>query len=105
MFHQRNGNPGYRVDSSVAVAEALDRLQRRATHRGQGEAFKSAFRRIAAGLRKSPLTLGEPLYSLKDLRLEVRTVVIAPLAIDFAVNEEHRIVWITNGRLLAKRES
>ena len=100
MANLDNGNGPYLLDCSDAVVEELKKLQRRATRRGQGEAFVSAFRRIIRSLREDPYSTGEPDYTLPALRLQVRTVVVAPLAIAFAVNEEHRIVWIRGGKLL-----
>jgi len=40
--------------------------------------------------------------SLRRLQLQVRTIVIAPLVIDFAVSEDHPHVYIKSGRLLSR---
>jgi hypothetical protein len=53
-------------------------------------------------LQKSPMKAGEPLYRLSAMRLQVRTIVIAPLAIDFAVSEDLPHVYIKSGRLLSR---
>ena len=45
--------------------------------------------------------MGEPLYRLPTLRLWMRTVVVAPLVIDFAVSEDRPIVYIKSGKLLS----
>ena len=103
MSFASNGSDRFRVDSSAAVLRELDRLQRRATHRGQGKSCKAAFRRILRALRDRPLTLGEPLYYLKTMHVEVRAVLVAPLLIEFAVSREHQIVWIKTGKPLGKR--
>jgi hypothetical protein len=73
----------------------------RPTRRGQGKAFVSAFRRIVRALQRDPNSVGEPLYHLPNLRLHIRTVVIAPLAMDFAVSEDYPLVFIKSGRLLS----
>jgi hypothetical protein len=101
MRFSPNGGPTYQVDYSGAVGAALRRLYRRAKQRGQGKQFTAAFREILASLRTKPLTVGEPLYSLPGLQLQVRTIVVAPLLLDFAVHEERRIVWIKGGKLLS----
>jgi hypothetical protein len=98
-FPDRRGH--YVLDFSDAVAENLKRLQRQASRRGQGQLFAAAFRRIVRALRKNPTIVGELLYRLPVLRLEMRTVVMAPLVIDFAVSDERPIVYITSGKLLS----
>ena len=94
-------NGGYQVHYSKAIGESIRQLQRQATRRGQGKAFLAAFRRIVRAPQRDPNAVGEPLYRLPNLRLNVRTVVIAPLAIDFAVSEDHPLVFIKSGRLLS----
>jgi hypothetical protein len=105
MLHAGNGVGGNFVDFSHAVGERLKRLQRRATRRGQTAAFTSTFRSILRSPRDGPREAGEPLYQLDALGLEIRTLVGAPVAIDYSVNDKHRIVWIQGGRLLARPES
>ncbi len=95
----RNGS--YLIDFSEAVAEKLRKLQRQATRHGRGQVFRTAFRRIVRDLRREPTAVGELLYHLPALHLQVRTVVVAPLVIDFAVSVEHRIVYIRSGKLLS----
>jgi hypothetical protein len=98
-------NGGYQVHYSKAVGDDLRKLQRQATRRGQGKAFLSAFRRIVRALQRDPNAVGEPLYNLPNLRLDVRTVVIVPLVIDFAVSQDHYLVFIKSGRLLSSPEA
>src|SRR5437899_13014779 len=92
-------NGSYFVDFSEQVGEDLMELQQQASHRGQGKQFAAAFRRIFRALRRKPNSVGEPLYQLKALGLQVRTVVVAPLAIDFAIDEEHHVVYVQGGQL------
>src|SRR5712692_3914862 len=91
----------YQVHCSKSVANRLRRLQRIATRRGQGNEHILAFSKIIDALRHDPYSMGEPLYRLSTLRLQVRTVVIAPLALEFAVSETHFIVYLKSGRLLS----
>ncbi len=95
----RNG--AYAIDLSEAVAERLKKLQRRASRRGLGHSFRRAFRRILARLRRDPTAVGELLYFLPALRLQMRIVVVAPLVIDFAVSEDHAVVYIRDAKVLA----
>jgi hypothetical protein len=99
------GDGGYQVQCSKAVGDPLRELQRQATRQGQGQAFVAAFRRIVGALRQNPTWAGEPLYRLPKLRLQVRTFVIIPLAIDFAVSEDHPQVYIKSGKLLSSSNS
>ena len=105
MSNSANGRRQYYLDFADFVADELRKLQRIATHRGQGKAFAAAFRRIFRALRKDPNAVGEVLYRLPVLKLQIRTVVVAPLVIDFAVSEERPIVYIKSGKLLAARRS
>lgn len=100
-----NGRRAYYLDFSDAVAQSLRQLQRLASRRGQGHAFAAAFRKIIRALQKDPNKAGELLYRLPAMSLYVRTIVISPLVIDFAVSEEQPIVCIKGGKLLASRES
>jgi hypothetical protein len=96
-----DGSGRYDVDVSEVVLEQLKRLQRQATRRGQGMAFASAFRHILRALQRDPNVAGEPLYPLPNLGLQMRTMAVAPLVIDFAVSDKDRVVYIKSGRLLS----
>lgn len=98
------GNGGFQVHVSRAVAVRLRRLQRRAVARGEGKAFALAFKRIVQALHKNPNSTGELLYRLPKLRLEIRAVVVAPLAIHFALSKENLYVFIKSGALLSARK-
>lgn len=104
MTRPRDGNGSYWLDLSLDVGKELTGLQRQASRRGQGKEFASAFRRIVGILRRNPNKAGEPLFRLASLGLQVRTIIVAPLVIDFAVNEEHHIVYIRGGKLLSARQ-
>jgi hypothetical protein len=99
-----NGSGAYRLDFSEAVGAVLEKLQRRSRRRGQAKEFAAAFRKIVRRLRHNPRNVGEPLYRLSKLRLEVRTLACPPLVVDFAVSDEHRIVYIKGARLLSRHD-
>jgi hypothetical protein len=92
----------FHIRHSKVVDNDLRKLLWKAIARGQGMAFAQAFERIFSELRKNPTSLGEMSYRLPNLRLQIRKVVIAPLVIDFAVSEDHQIVYIKGGKLLSK---
>src|SRR5438128_1392698 len=92
----------FHIRHSKVVDNLLRRLLWKAVARGQEKAFVLAFEQIFSALRRNPTSLGESCYRLPSLRLDVRTVVVAPLVIDFAVSADHQIVYIKGGKLLSK---
>jgi len=62
----------------------------------------TALRRIYERLEQDPDSIGEPLYRLPGLRMRVRTVVVAPLVVDYAVSEDRPLVFIKLVRLLSR---
>jgi hypothetical protein len=62
------------------------------------EAFRQAIQR----LRQKPRNFGEPLYRLPVLRMEVRTALLRPIAIDFAVCTDRPLVFIKGVILLGQ---
>ena len=83
------------------MAQRLRQIQRHATETGRGKALVAAFRRIVQRLRRDAPNIGEGLYRLHALRMQVRTVVVLPLAVDFAVCEDRPVVIIKNAHLLS----
>ncbi|HEY7159073.1 MAG TPA: hypothetical protein VH575_34335 [Gemmataceae bacterium] len=65
----------------------------------------AALRHIYQGLQRDPTILGEPLYRLPAMHMMVRTVVVRPLALDFAICEDRPLVFIKGAVLLAKQGS
>lgn len=94
--------PAFQVHCSKAVAQTLKKLQKRASSQGRGQAVLAAFEKMIAHLQENPFAFGEPLYRLSALRLEVRSAVIRPLAIHFAVSEDWPLVFIKGAELLSE---
>jgi len=65
----------------------------------------SAFRQIVEQLQRDPTEAGEPSYRLRAMRMQVRTIAVRPLVIDFAVGEDHPLVFIKSATLLGKHDS
>lgn len=105
MPEPEESGPQWEVICSPANAEILRQLQRRASQSGRGAAVASAFRQIVERLRFDPTEVGEPCYRLAVLRVQVRTVVVRPLAIDFAVCEDRPLVFIKGATLLGEPPS
>jgi hypothetical protein len=100
MPEQDDGGPRYEVHASGVIVEALRRAQRRAAREGRGEKALTALRQIYRRLQDNPTAFGEPLYRLPGLRMQVRTCVVLPLLVDFAVCEDHPLVFLKNVKLL-----
>ena len=97
------GNGGsFEVLCSGAVLQKLRDIQRQATVEGRGEAVLAAIRQVLLRLRHGPMEFGEPLYFLPALRMHLRHGGIGPLFIDFAVCEDHSLVFVKGATLLAK---
>lgn len=65
----------------------------------------SAFRQIVERLQLDPTEAGEPSYRLPALRIQVRTIVVRPLSLDFAVCEDRPLVFVKWATLLGKHDS
>jgi hypothetical protein len=86
---------------SEALRKETRRLGRRAWRQGRGPTVTRALRRIVRELENRPFETGEPAYHLPGLRMQVRTVVVGSLAVDFAVCEDRPIVFIKGIKLLS----
>jgi hypothetical protein len=99
-----NGGRRYRVHGSGLFAQTLKRIYRQAAQQGRADEVLSAFRRIAQQLQRNPRRLGEPLYRLPGLRMQVRSVAFRPLVVDFGVCEDRPIVFLRAVKLLSRRK-
>jgi hypothetical protein len=95
----------YQVHCSGAIANHLKQVQRRAKIEGRGPEVLSAIRRIWHSLSYDPLELGEPMYRLPGMHLEVRQVALGPLLIYFAVHDQRPLVFIKGAALLPKHNA
>ena len=84
---------------------AIRRIHRQAARRGQGKLVTRAFRQIVRRLRLHPFQVGEPVYRLPGLRMQIRRTIIRPLVVDFGVCEDRPLVFIKGVRLLSPRVS
>jgi hypothetical protein len=100
MDSSPNGERSYRVGFSGLIRQELRKLLRQAVWEGRGPQFREALRTIFHRLTKDPKNLGEPLYRLTTLRLQVRQVALRPLVVDFAVHDDYRLAFIKTVALL-----
>jgi hypothetical protein len=61
----------------------------------------AAFRRILRAMQTDPHALGEPLYRLRALRIQIRSVAVRPLVVDFGVSEDFPLVFFRAVKLLS----
>lgn len=101
MAAPSNGSRRYEVHISAALAATLRSLRRRTSRAGRGSLVSKAFRRIVSRLEIDPLDVGEPAYRLPTLRMQVRTVIVRPLVVDFGVCEDQPDVFIKGVKLLS----
>lgn len=85
----------YRVDHSGAVADEFRRLADLAHGSGRLPAFLRAARWIVEELARTPHEFGESRERYEALRLTRRCGIV-----DYAINDEHRIVFIRRFALL-----
>jgi len=93
----------YTVHCSGVVAAEIRRVHGHAWSQRRGRAVTHAFREIVRRLERAASQVGEPAYRLPGLRLQIRTCVVNPLVVHFAVSEEHPLVFIKAVRLLPPR--
>jgi len=96
--------PRYRVHASGLIAQIIRRIQRRAKRKGRGEEVIAALTQIYERLRQDPQNAGEPMYQLSALGLAVRSFVVRPIAVHFAVNETKSLVFIKGVKLLTESD-
>ncbi len=102
MSQSTNGGRFYQVHGSGTIAQAIRQIHRRALREGRGRELAQALHILKRRLQISPENLGEPLYRLAALRMQIRTAVVGPLAVDFGVCEDRPVVFIKGVSLLSK---
>ncbi len=102
MAAQGNHGPPYTVHVSGFIAQAIRNVHERAKKQGRGDKVTAAIEQVLERLRQNPNNLGEPLYHLSALGLEVRTCVIRPVNVDFTVHKERFLVFIKGVKLLTE---
>ncbi len=98
-----NGPRSHEVHCSPVVIKRIHEMHRRATRQGRGSAVTAALRRVVQELERDPATVGEPNYRLPGLRMQVRTRIVPPLVVHFAVCEDRPLVFIKGVKLLGPR--
>ena len=102
MSQSTNGGHLYQIHGSGNIAQAIRKIHRQALREGRGREVAEALHVLQRRLQMNPGNLGEGIYRLAALRLQVRTVVIGPLVVNFGVHEVRPLVFIKGVRLLSK---
>jgi hypothetical protein len=92
----------YKIRGSDIVTEMIRQIQRQAEAEGRGSQALAALHKIQQRLQQDPTEFGEANYRLSVLRVEVRTCVVAPLVVDFAVHMDQPLVFIKGVKLLSQ---
>ena len=100
MAGAEDGRRQHQVHCSAIIAKALQQIQHDAKGSTQREAIASAFKQIVKLLQDNPQAVGEPYYRLPTLLLQIRTCVVYPLVVHFAVCEDRPLVFIKAVKLL-----
>lgn len=91
------------LEMSDDTGRNLSLLLRQARINGLGPTVDMALKTIIDRLRHDPITFGEPLYTLKHLKLSIHLGVVHPLAVSYGVDSQNRIVYIRYFELLLGR--
>jgi hypothetical protein len=89
----------YHVHCSGAVAKSLKELQIGASP-ARRKQIALAFQTIVDKLQIAAHEVGEELYRLPTLKMQIRAVIVPPLTVVFGVCENKPHVFIRRGRLL-----
>jgi len=97
-----NDLPPYRVSWSRKVMDALKEHGRKAHEAGGGKEFARIVGDIDERLRREPIAVGE-VYRSRGA-IEEHLAVVESAAIDFAVDQERRLVLVRAFHVLSGRD-
>lgn len=90
----------YKVVVSGNIAQLIKQLHRAATEDDRGGEFIAALQLLNERLQIDPLSFGEPLYQLPNLKLLVCIQIVRPIAMDYGVHQELPLVFLKDVRLI-----
>jgi hypothetical protein len=105
MAGPSNGARHFEVHCSGAMTDTIRRIHRQAWLQGRGNAVTRALRHSIRRLELDPFQVGEAAYHLPGLRMQVRTVSVRPLIVDYAICEDRPLVFIKGVKLLSAQDS
>ena len=84
----------YSISSPLVAKDQLHRVMAQAMAEGQFELAVQAGEWLIEELARTPLELGESRDVLPHLNLKVRLAFVRPIAVQFAVHEESKQVFV-----------
>jgi hypothetical protein len=91
----------FRIVSSQALNTQFETLCQQATAERRGIFALDVADAIMKKLSTAPQDVGEPLYHLKQMQVQMRVVAGFPWVIHFAVDEQRRIVYLSRIELMS----
>ncbi|MBM4072436.1 MAG: hypothetical protein FJ271_26430 [Planctomycetes bacterium] len=99
-MNEPNGTPEFKVVISKSLRQLLAHLHGIAFARGMGSQFVQSLRTIDEGLRRVPISFGDPLFRLPALKLSVYIRAVFPIVVDSGVHEQFPLVIVRGFRLM-----
>ncbi len=90
----------YRTSMSAAVGDRLVEEFDKAAADGRGTLFLQSLRHIDQRLRTDPVNFGEELFDLRTQPITVMMAIRLPVAVEFGVYRDKRIVLIRSFQYL-----
>ena len=94
----------FHLSISESKRQLLKRMLNERSALGHGPTDKKIWRELGTRLQSDPMTFGEPDYELHHLKLRMRTAIVRPWVVHFAVDELRRIVYIKSFRTMDEHE-
>lgn len=90
----------YYVDVSGELRERIKACYHEAVKENRQDQFLAALTEINRRLTEDPKNLGDPLYRLRLLKLQIYSSAIRPVFVEYGVSEEHPIVVLRRIKLM-----
>jgi hypothetical protein len=87
--------PQFRISCAEIIQNKILELHHLAALHGRAEELLTALKVMKEKLTKEALTWGDPLYPLRAMKLLAHQGVQGPLQVLYAVDEQRRIVYVT----------
>ncbi len=84
----------FRLRHSDALLKQIHAVRDQFAAAGRADLFDDLLLHLLAGIRQDPLAFGEPTFNYRHLALTNCFAIAAPLAIEYAVDELRRIVYL-----------
>ena len=89
---------------SAAMAARIRELDAEAKAVGIEKDYRAALRRVYRRLASDPTEFGEPTFTLSKLGLRNYVVILAPIVVEYCVDEPRKIVYLRTINLLLPRK-